>query len=42
MNVAADLAADKPDTFVMELVERNISWLMTMPPLLPASGAELL
>ena len=37
MNVAADLDACKPDTFVMELVERNINWLITMPPLLPAS-----
>ena len=41
MNVAADLAADKPDTFVMELVERNIGWLITMPPLLPAAETTL-
>ena len=37
MNIAADFAANKPDTFVMELVERNLSWLLTMPPMLPAS-----
>ena len=36
MNIRQDLAANKPDTFVMELVERNIKWLVTMPPMLPA------
>ncbi len=36
MNIRQDLASNKPDTFVMELVERNIKWLITMPPMLPA------
>ncbi len=36
MNIRQDIAANKPDTFVMELVERNIKWLITMPPMLPA------
>ena len=36
MNIRQEFASDKPDTFVMELVERNIKWLITMPPMLPA------
>ena len=29
-----DLDAYRPDTFVMELVERNLDWLITRPPVL--------
>ncbi len=36
MILPADLAAAKPDTFIMELVERNVSWLITQPPVLPS------
>ncbi|MBR1483534.1 MAG: hypothetical protein IJ598_11285 [Ruminococcus sp.] len=36
MNIRQGLAENKPDTFVMELVERNIPWLLTMPPMMPA------
>jgi hypothetical protein len=28
-----DLQSTKPDTFVMELVERNLDWLITRPPI---------
>lgn len=36
MILPADLASSKPDTFVMELVERNLDWLITQPPVFPA------
>ena len=36
MILSADLAAAKPDTFVMELVERNLDWLITQPPIFPS------
>ena len=39
-----DLSAVKPDVFIMELVERNIDWLITRPPVMPSprlSGYQL-
>ena len=36
MNIRQGLESNKPDTFVMELAERNIKWLITMPPMVPA------
>lgn len=36
MILSADLAAARPDTFIMELVERNLDWLITRPPILPS------
>lgn len=34
MILQSDLEENRPDTFVMELVERNIDWLITRPPVL--------
>lgn len=36
MNLREDFETYHPDTFIMELVERNISWLIEKPPMLPA------
>ena len=36
MILESDLETNHPDTFVMELVERNLSWLVTRPPVLPS------
>lgn len=36
MILQSDLETNRPDTFVMELVERNIDWLITRPPVLPS------
>ena len=42
MNIRQGLDSNKPDTFVMELAERNIKWLVTMPPMVPAQELSLL
>ena len=31
-----ELKAVKPDTFILELVERNLDWLITRPPVMPS------
>ena len=36
MILEADLSAARSDTFIMELVERNIDWLITRPPVIPS------
>jgi hypothetical protein len=36
MDLAKDLETYHPDVFVMELVERNLGWLITQPPILPS------
>lgn len=36
MILSSELEQNKPDVFIMELVERNIDWLVTRPPVLPA------
>jgi hypothetical protein len=36
MDLAKDLETYHPDVFVMELVERNLRWLITQPPILPS------
>ena len=41
MVLSNDLPAAKPDVFVMELVERNIDWLLKTPPVLPAPRREI-
>ncbi|MCR5005213.1 MAG: hypothetical protein K6A77_04860 [Clostridiales bacterium] len=35
-DIAMDLEKTSPDVFIMELVERNLDWLITMPPLIQA------
>ena len=35
-DIAMDLEKASPDVFIMELVERNLDWLITMPPLVRA------
>lgn len=37
LNLSLDMLVNKPDTVVIELVERNLNWLTTMPPVVPAS-----
>ena len=37
LNLSLDMLVNKPDTVVIELVERNLNWLATMPPVIPAS-----
>ncbi len=32
LNLSIDLMVQKPDTVIIELVERNLDWLVTMPP----------
>ena len=39
-DIEAALQKNEPDIFIMELVERNIDWLLTMPPLIPAPVTE--
>ena len=44
MLLERDLNEQKPDVFIMELVERNIDWLISRPPVFPApklSGYQL-
>lgn len=36
MILSADLSATEPELFIMELVERNIDWLITRPPVFEA------
>ena len=35
-DIAMDLEKTSPNVFIMELVERNLDWLITMPPLVRA------
>lgn len=37
LNLSLDMLANKPDTVVIELVERNLNWLNTMPAVIPSS-----
>ncbi|MBE6824349.1 MAG: hypothetical protein E7513_03270 [Ruminococcaceae bacterium] len=32
LNLSIDLLVQKPDTVIIELVERNLNWLLTQPP----------
>ena len=41
MILEADFETAKPDTFIMELVERNVSWLIERPPVLPSPKMTL-
>lgn len=44
MLLESELGSLRPDVFIMELVERNIDWLITRPPIMPSpcvSGYEL-
>lgn len=36
-----DLMGAQPDVFVMELVERNLDWLITRPPVIPSPKLSL-
>lgn len=36
MNLPGELGSVKPDTFIIELVERNLDWLITAPPIFPS------
>ncbi len=37
LNLSLDMLVNKPDTVIIELVERNLDWLCTMPPVIPSS-----
>ncbi len=37
LNLGIEMLVHKPDTVVVELVERNLDWLLTMPPVIPSS-----
>ena len=39
VNLAADMGSNKPDTVAIELAERNIDWLESMPPVFEAPEA---
>lgn len=36
VNVAVDMLTEKPDTVIFEIVERNLSWFASSPPVLPS------
>lgn len=36
VNVAIDMLVQKPDTVIFEIVERNLSWFASSPPVLPS------
>lgn len=36
VNVAVDMLIQKPDTVIFEIVERNLSWFASSPPVLPS------
>lgn len=38
VDIGAELDASHPDLFIMELVERNLDWIITDPPIIPASS----
>ena len=42
MTLSADLEKARPDVFIMELVERNVDWLITCPPVLPSPRLSFL
>lgn len=37
LNLSLDMLVHKPDTVVVELVERNLNWLATMPAVIPST-----